>query len=195
MSNRRFVICLLGMWLAGSLFLAAVASYNFRAVEQVLAAPPRPAAKTIDTLGPDSARMLLRYQVSELNRAYFEYWGLAQLALGTAVFALLLFGTSEGKWAVALSLVAVLIAVVQRFLLTPDLVNYGRQLDFSLNEARVAERARLAALHGAYSGAELFKWALMFGVLGLLIRRGERKRRSVRKIHPVDNADHPHVQG
>jgi len=170
-----------------------IATHNLESADRVLGSPPPAAAKILDSLGADSARLLLRYQASELNRVYFEYWGVAQLIIGGAVFGMLLFATREGKWPVLIALVMLAVVAVMRFILTPDLVNFGRQLDFVTKEAGTAEYARFWGVHRAYAIAELVKIGLGLALLGLLLFRVQRKRRSVHQVHKVDDADDRHI--
>src|SRR5208282_3012037 len=95
MQHSRIAAFLLGALLLGSLFLAFVATRNFRAVDAVLNSPPPEASKMIQTLGHQNARQLLRYLAGEENRGYFEAWELAQLALGVALVAFLLLGVEK----------------------------------------------------------------------------------------------------
>jgi len=193
MSTRRFVAFLLGVWLGGSFFMYVIATHNLESADRVLGSPPPAAVKIIDSVGFDSARLLLRHQASELNRVYFEYWGVAQLIIGGAVFGMLLFATREGKWPVLIALVMLAVVAVMRFILTPDLVNFGRQLDFVTKEAGTAEYARFWGVHRAYAIAELVKIGLGLALLGLLLFRVQRKRRSVHQVHKVDDADDRHI--
>ena len=73
MHYRRFACFLLGAWLAAGLFMAMVATQNFRSVDRLLAKPSAAAAQQLHKLGP-AGRSLLRYQVSEQNRWFFETW-------------------------------------------------------------------------------------------------------------------------
>ena len=86
MSARRFLAFLLGVWLGGSLLVSVAAIHNLGSVESRLDSLSPAAAKLIEPLGHDLAGRLLRHHSSELNRAYFEQWGMAQLAIGVAVF-------------------------------------------------------------------------------------------------------------
>ena len=47
--------------------------------------------------------MLLRWEAGEQNRRMFEIWETAQLVMAMAVFFVLLFGSTEGKYSLALS--------------------------------------------------------------------------------------------
>ncbi len=193
MSTRRFVAFLLGVWLGGSLFMYVIATHNLEAADRVLGSPPPAAAKIIDSVGADPARLLLQHQASELNRVYFEYWGVAQLIIGGAVFGLLLFATREGTWPVVTALAMLALVAMMRFILTPDLVNFGRQLDFATKETGTAEYARFWGVHRAYGIAELVKSGLGLALLGMLLFRTQRKRRAVHQVHAVDDADDRHI--
>lgn len=140
--------------------MAMVATQNFRSVDRLLAEPSASAQQQLQKLGPGPARMLLRYQVSEQNRWYFETWGIAEIVLGTILLLVLLFGSTETKLTLLLSLLMLLIALIQRFALTPEIVALGRLIDFVPAGQASPERARFWMLHSAYSGLELLKWAL-----------------------------------
>jgi len=144
--------------------MVMVATQNFRSVDRLLAKPSILAAQQLGKLGPGPARALLRYQVSEQNRWYFETWGFAEIILGVALFSVLLFGSTETKFTLLLSLLMLLIALAQRLLLTPEIVALGRLIDFLPTGVASAERARFWMLHTVFSGVEVLKW-----VLGLII--------------------------
>jgi hypothetical protein len=170
MHFRRFACFLLGAWLAGGLFMALVATENFRSVDRLLAKPAAPAAQQLGKLGP-AARPLLRYQVSEQNRWYFETWGVVETGIGAALLMVLLFGSTETLFVLLLSLLMLLIALVQRFVLTPEIVVLGRVIDFVPAGLRSPERSRFWTLHGMYSGLEVLKWILGLVLAARLIFR------------------------
>src|SRR5271166_1925761 len=99
MHSARLVCLLLGFWLAGGFFMAAIATGGFHGVDRLLAEPNRTARLEFQSLeqnyGKGAARMLLRYQVSEQNRSYFEAWEMVQIAMGSLLFLFLLFGTRK----------------------------------------------------------------------------------------------------
>src|SRR5215472_7728194 len=101
MHSERLICFLLGIWLAGGLFMAWVATENFRGAERLLhegSLSARIDFKMLDdphTGGPGAARLLLRYQASEQNRFYFESWEEAQIVLGTVLFFIVLFRVRE----------------------------------------------------------------------------------------------------
>lgn len=190
MHLRRLASFLIGAWLGCGLFMALVATHNFRGVDQLLEHPSAPAAKIVTAIGQDSARMLLRYQVSELNRWYFETWDSAQLALGVLLLFLLLFGTTENKYTLLLAALMLVIVAFDRFVLTPQIAAEGRALDFSHNP-HAPGHARFWVLHGAYSGLELIKWLLAVLLLMRMLLRHSGNARQ--KVNVIDKANHCHV--
>jgi hypothetical protein len=180
MHTRRLASILLGAWLAGGGFIVLVATHNFRAVDDLLAAPPPPAAEALAQLG-SNARALLRYQASELNRSYFEAWEWAQLAVGAALLASLIWTDRRSRVTVALCALMLAIVLSMRLLLTPEVTRVGRLLDFLPPDQPSPDRDRFRSLHSAYSAAELVKLGFGLAIAALLLRRSHtRKGRSAR---------------
>ena len=174
--------------------MAYVATQNFRGVDRLLAQPSPAAAVEIKTLGPDAARALLRYQVSEQNRWYFETWEETQLAVGLFFFLLALFGTKEARSSLALALGMLLIAALQRLLLTPEIVSLGREIDFIPPDVSSSLRSRFWVLHGAYTGVELLKWALGLTLAAkLCFKQSPRSGEARQEFDLIDKADHSHI--
>src|SRR5439155_16725863 len=79
---RSWAIFCVAVWLAGTFTVAVVATENFFTIDRLLEAKPNPAfAADVEKLGHDATRELLRDLSSELNRLYFQYWNVAQLAV------------------------------------------------------------------------------------------------------------------
>lgn len=156
-----------------------VAIQNFHSVDRLLA-DPRGAAEQIVRMGRDEARTLLRFQVSEQNRWYFETWEKVQLALGLALLALT-FRQGRLLFWLAAAMFALLMA--ERFYITPEIVRIGRLIDFA---PQAPERRTFWMFHGAYSAIELAKLALGFFLSGRLIFFS-------RKLDVVDESDHRHI--
>ena len=182
--------------------MAWIATENFRGVDRLLD-QPNPLAKlgfqTLENdrnLGAGAARLLLRYQVAEQNRYYFESWEIVQIVLGSLLFFFLLFGTREDKYSLAGVLLMLVLVAVQRFLLTPELTVLGRNLDFVPLADTSSERGRFWLLHNFYSVMELVKWAVGLFLAGRLVvgRRHRKSRGDVRQqLDMVDKANHRHV--
>src|SRR4051794_31136471 len=97
MHARRLACFLLGLWLAGGLFMAWVATQNFREVDRLLSRDNPAATLRLKPLGND-ARPILRYQASEMNRWLFQSWEKVQLGFGTLFFFVMLFGSRENRF-------------------------------------------------------------------------------------------------
>ena len=174
--------------------MAWVAMDSFRSVDRLLLNPDPAAALQIRTLGPGAARTLLRYQVAEQNRAAFETWEMLQLGLGFAFFLFLLLATKEGKFPMILVLVMVALVAVQRFLLTPELIGLGRNLDFAPVSAALGERAKFRVVHGGYTGIEIAKW-----IVGLILAAKMSFGRAIglsgsrNDVDPIDERNYRHI--
>jgi len=164
------------MWLGASLFMAAVAAFSFRLVNELLLNPAVELAPYLKVLGAEKMRVLARYQAAEFNRALFEGWGLTQILLGLLIFGILLFGTKEGKLILSISLFMVLISTGMHLLVTPSIVGYGRSLDFVSPDKEPELRNRVKAFHNAYSTLEGVK--ILCGLTLLVIFFRETRKRN-----------------
>jgi len=172
MHFRRFAALLLGFWLAGCVFMDMVATQNFRSVDRLLAAPPPQIVERVQAMGGrDLARVFLRYQASELNRAYFDNWERAQIVLGLVLFLVLLFGTPPNRLMLLFTLLMLGIVVAMHFYLTPEITRLGRIIDFVAPGTPSPDRSRFWKFHGAYSACELIKFGLGTVLAVLLVRR------------------------
>jgi hypothetical protein len=173
---------------------SVVATQNFRTVDRILLDPAAGAAPDLKTLGHESARMLLRWQAGEQNRRLFELWEAAQIVVGMAVLFVLLFGSTEGKYALALSLALLLIVALQRFLLTPAMVSLGRMIDFVPPDTRSPERVRFYVLHSGYAGLEILKIILCLLLAGkLLVHTRRQSGHAAGDVDVVDKSYDRHV--
>ena len=194
MHSRRLASLLLGLWLGSGVFMAWVASENFATVDRLLAQPAPAATLRIKMLGKDEARLLLRYEASEQNRTYFEVWETIQVVLGAVFFFFLLFGTTEGRIALSLALVLVVLVLVQRFVLTPELQAIGKLLDFTGPLAMSGERGKFRVVHTSYVIVEVGKWAIQLVLAAILVARGGRRSGNAgQQFNVVDKADHRHI--
>jgi hypothetical protein len=192
MHYSRISAFLLGSLLLGSLFLAFVATHNFRAVDVVLTSAPPEASKMIQTLGDSNARQLLRYLAGEENRGYFEAWELTQLVLGAALVGFLFFGV-KNRLLAALAGAMLVLTLFQHFKITPDLLWMGRSIDFLPRAAESQVRDRFWKLHGIYGGIEVVKMLLAATIAGFLFPMRRRSLRQRVEVDAVDYANHRHV--
>ncbi len=195
MHSRRLACFLLGLWLAGGIVVAFVTRENPRAVDRLTDDPNPVVRLELKNAGGASARLLLHHLAGEQNRFLLETWETAQLMLGLFFFFFLLFGTREDKYSLAIPLLMLVITLVQRFVLSPEMIAAGRIVDF-LAEKNSTDRVRLMVLQRAYPLTELAK-----GGLGLLLAIRlvfadwwRRSGSDVRKqLDLVDKANYGHV--
>jgi hypothetical protein len=195
MHARRFACFFLGLWLAGSLFMALVAYENLREVDRLLSRENPVATLHLKPLGAD-APGILRYEAAEQNRWYFTKWGTAQLVLGGLFFLLMLFGSREDKFLLSGILLLVLLALLQKAVVTPELIALGRETDFLPPTAHSADQNRYQVVQAGYFGVEALKGVLALLLTGRMIfsrSRSGRSRDSRREFDRVDKADYRRV--
>ncbi|MGA2269378.1 MAG: hypothetical protein ABSH44_12985 [Bryobacteraceae bacterium] len=196
MNSRRLACFLLGIWLGAALLMAWIAAGSSGSVDRLLARPHPVASAQFKALGPANARLLLGYQISEQNRWYLENWEVAQVIAGVLFFFFVLFATRENKFSLFLVLLMIAAVLVQRVMLTPQMISLGRMIDFIPPDAPSGERVQFWVLHSWYFGVELGKWILGLALAVRLIshRRG-RLGDAWHEIDVVDKANHRHVNG
>lgn len=191
MHTRRFSTLILGLWLAGSLFMMAVAVENFQGVDRLLEAPAPAARQYIKVLGVESARTLLRHQVAELNRFFFENWELVQLALAIVLIVTLLFATNGDKIYVGGAGLLLIIVIAEHWLVTPQIKALGRAIDFIPAAAPSLERIKFWRFHHAYTALEIGKLAVLAALtVRLLIFRSRHRTHRRKKADLVNDANH-----
>jgi hypothetical protein len=169
MHHHRIAAFLSGCLILGGLFMIFVATQNFQTVDRVLSSPPQEAAQMFQTLGHDNSRLLLRYLAGEENRLFFVTWELAEIALGIALTAILLFGLRSGLLA-GLAGGMVIIALFQHFRVTPEMISAGRLIDFGAGAGSAAYN-QFWRLHGLYGVLDVVKLVLVIAVAGFLLFR------------------------
>jgi hypothetical protein len=177
MHSRRFVTFLFGAWIAASLLMDFAVIQNFRSVDRFLSAPDPLAAQQMQTMGGKTeARTFLRHEVGELNRFLFEQWERVQLVLGVALLLAIVFGHGDApRTALFMTLAMLVVVLLDRFWLTPEITRLGRLLDYPNTPG--ADSGAFWRLHGIYSGLELLKLALgLIGAATLLVRHTDRNK-------------------
>lgn len=168
--TRRFTAVVLSMWLGGILLVSLVAPAGYRSVDSTMAHPPRTVTAAMKAMGAAPVRQMLQYQAAEAGRFVLEWWGLLQLAMGTAVFLLLLFGSTAGRPALGLSLGMLVMALLEAFVLIPRISAIGQELQMA-GQSRAAEvEAKVRALHLGFTAFGLVVILLGAILLGLLLR-------------------------
>jgi len=165
--THLIAVAILSVWLAATLFVWFAATRTFSTVERILRKANPQFVETSKPLGEDQTRVLLRYLASEINRAYFWWYGVAQILL--AALLLLLLWRQTPRDAIALAVVWTMLGLVLvlTLVVTPLVVSLGQRLDFVPRTPPPPLLSRFWALHGAFTGLDGVK--LLAG-LGLLVR-------------------------
>lgn len=171
MSSRLILLLLLGAWLGATVFMWMVATQNFAVVERILAVRPESFAATASDLSPQELRLVLRYQASEVNRLFFEGWGMIQPPLAVLVM-LLAWRSGSSRWIVAATAVMLLMTVFLQVYVVPETVRLGRLLDFMPREPPPPEAAPFWRLHHTYTGLDMLKFVLGLSVAFLVVKQG-----------------------
>jgi hypothetical protein len=141
----------MAVWLGGTAAMVVVATQNFYIIDRLLEAKPNPMfAANLESIGDATARELLRYLSSELNRLYFQYWNLAQLAVGIAALWMVvkLPNARKAKWQIVAMLGIVLFMTA---LIVPGILSVGRAIDFVPREPPPPSLRTFGLLHAAYT--------------------------------------------
>ena len=187
---------LLGIWLGAGLLMTWVATDNFDSVDRALKASSKLAEQAVNDIGPERAKVFLRYHSSEQNRNYFRMWGVVQLVLGIFLLLVILFATNANKLLTVITLGLLSISALQHFLVTPRIIDLGRALDFANVDEMRDERRGFWNYHRAYAYMEMAKFGILLVLAGnFIVSSGERRKRRRRshELNMIDDAEDSHV--
>jgi hypothetical protein len=173
MRTRLLLLLVLGAWMGATVFMWMVATQNFAVVEQLLTSPAEGFAATVSALSPDQLRLTLRHQASEVNRLFFEGWGMLQPPLAVLVM-LLAWRSGSPRAIVAAAALMLLITVFLQLYVVPETVRLGRLLDFVPREPPPPEDAPFWRLHHTYTGLDMLKFVLGLGIAFWEVKRTPR---------------------
>ena len=131
--------------------MMVMATQNFYTIDRLLADSPNDVFKsTADAMANPTAREMLRYLSSELNRLYFQYWNLAQLVIGVVALWLVssLPESKPAMWEIVSMLLVVVFLMV---FITPPLVRIGRTMDFIPRDPVPPQMRTFGLLHATYT--------------------------------------------
>jgi hypothetical protein len=173
--NRRFACLFLGLWLGAAVSVDFLVAENFSTIDPFLTALGSPLVTArIKQAGQQSVRFILRRNAAEENGRIFEVWEWTQIGMATLFFFLVMFGERPPLSALILIAAMFVLILIQHFILTPNVVSLGREVDeIPLTEQlRNPTVDRFWVFHGFYSGFEILKLLLGMGVAArLMIRR------------------------
>lgn len=167
-----------GLWLGLTLAMLFVATENFRGVDRLLEGPAKEAGALLGKLPAEGPRQLLRYLASELNRYFFDWYGIAQIWLAAILLLNLLFATNGNKLVLALAGALLALVVVERAILFPEITYLGRLMDFAPQGLDSPVRSRFWSFHRYFSALEVLKLILLLAVSAKMLIRRELRRRA-----------------
>jgi len=194
MHSRRLACFILGMWLAAGLAVAWLEREDFQALRTALAQPDPAVAGRVKVLGAQETFLLVGRLEWERRQRTTESWESVQLIIGLGFFLFLLFGTREVKLPLGTALLLVGMVVLERFLLTPEVLSLERVADFAPGRHASAESMRRMALSLTQEGFEIAKWTVQAALAAVMIvPRSRRSGDAGDQFHVVDKSDYGHV--
>ncbi len=155
----------------GSLFMFFVAVQNFRMADS--------------QTNPDT-HAVLHDMAGRLNQVFFVNWERAELVLGVALTAILVFAL-RSRWQAAISGALLILVLAQHFAVTPQMLSLSAHLDDA------AAAGQFGRLHAIYGVMEVVKVAGLVALAVLLLPSWRGGARADVEVHAVDYAHHGHV--
>jgi hypothetical protein len=126
--NRRFACLFLGLWLGAAVSVDFLVAQNFSTIDPFISASGSPSVSAqIKQAGQKSIRFILRRNAAEENARIFETWEWSQIGIATVFFSLIMFGERPPVSALVLIPAMFVIVLLQHFILTPQVVSFGRE--------------------------------------------------------------------
>lgn len=169
MNKKVMAAFVLGAWGGGTLFMWMVAMKNFQVVETILGAPTEAFSETASALSADNLRLVMRYQASEVNRLFFDGWGMVQVVLAAAF--LWPAWKLGGRLLPATAVLLLVTCLVLQLYVVPETIRLGRIIDFLPRDPAPLESVLFWKLHHAYTGLDMIKFFVILGSFGAVLRR------------------------
>jgi len=179
MHQRRVAAYLIGLWMGACILMSYTAWQNLLNSERVVVTPSAGAAKLIEKIGQEPARMMVMYATQEQTRHHLVRWEWMQVLLWFVLGSMLLLGTHLHRLFSVLCGLIIVVVGFQHFFLTPEIIWLGREQDF-LSPATTSH-TRTWVLHGLYFGLELVKVLMASGLLAYLFLVKSRTRVSLKE--------------
>lgn len=146
----------MGAWLGAGILADVAVTQNFQTVDRFLEKPGSVStSNALREIPRDRERFILRRNAAEENNWIFLNWERMELAMGAALFILIVFGERPQKLMIAMCVTLFLIVAAEHFLLTPLITDIGRRVDDL--PASDPESREFWVLHGIYSGLDILK--------------------------------------
>ena len=134
-----------------------------------MGAPPEAFSETSSALAADSLRLVMRHQASEVNRLFFDGWGMVQIVLAAAF--LWPAWKLGGRFLPAAAVVLLVACLVLQIFIVPETIRLGRIIDFLPRDPAPPESVAFWRLHHAYTGLDMVKLLVILGSFGAVLRR------------------------
>ena len=171
--QRTILIFILGVWCGASVFMWLVATRNFAVARALQEQPSTGFQEVTSPLDADAIRLVTRHQASEVNRLFFDGWGLVQIPIALIAFGLA-WRVGEGKALLVLVGLMLLIVLALQLYVVPETIRLGRVLDFIPRDPPPPEDAPFWRLHHTYTGLDMLKFILGLAATGMLAWRSTR---------------------
>lgn len=177
-SDGALLNLLLGLWLGGSIVVWGVVGYNFAGIPRILDNHPELANRSGLDPGDSEYTDKVKTSViwvysSELNRAYFTYWGFAQLGLALAALLAAIRGR-HGVFLTGLVIAAGALAAYSYFWQIPEIITVGTSLDFVPRDPPPSQLETFHRLHKSSLFTDFGRGALIILATILCIMRTRR---------------------
>lgn len=181
MKTRGLATVVLGIWLGGSLAVGLVVAYGFAGIDDLLARNPALAEHAgFDVTDVNAKKTsLIWVHTSELNRVYFEAWNQAQLLLGLLTLGLIV---RAGKLPILLVAIATGLVAYVHFVIEPQVIELGRQLDFVPREPPPAIYTEFQQHHKTYFAIEMTRFMLVVIATAWLLWRPPKQPRGLKEF-------------
>jgi len=165
-------VAILTAWLTLTPLMWFAATKSFSTVDRVLRTANPQFVEATKGMAESQTRTVLRHVASEINRAFFGGYGLAQAVLGGVL--LLLLWRERPRDSLGLGVVCAMLglALILALVLTPMIVSLGRSIDFVSRNPPPPVMPRFWALHGAFTGLDGVKFLAGLSLLVRWILRG-----------------------
>ena len=155
MGKIFLTVFLLGIWSGGTVFMWMVAIKNFQIVEAILETPTESFQGVASMFPVETLRLLMRYQASEVNRLFFESWGIIQIGISAMVARLTWQWGRRLYFATAIILLA--ICLVLQFYVVPEVIRLGRIIDFISRQSDLPDVTLFWRFHHIYTSLDIVK--------------------------------------
>tara|TARA_Y100000588_G_scaffold395219_1_gene521412 strand:+ start:4139 stop:4675 length:537 start_codon:yes stop_codon:yes gene_type:complete len=171
MKKISLVFFLLGAWGCGTVFMWSIAMQNFQVVDEILMALPGPLHDVSAAFSVENVRLIMRYQASEVNRLFFDGWGMAQIVV--AVIVLLIVSKMERRFLRVAAMLLLGVCLILQFYVVPETIRLGRIIDFLPRSPSPPEAILFWRLHHIYTGLDMAKFITILGLSTTIFLRRE----------------------